>query len=608
VSPSGAASEKPWWAINAAILLMSAFAFISAVTSCGTNASALSPTPAPAKDNKIIEVLLFDENNSSPILKDATILVDGTTQLDDDDDGGYYLQTCITGQSIFVSAPGYETHRQACTTGLPNYLIYLKPLTYNLNVNYSWSSANICSECHSGTVDHNEFQEWNLDGHSKVLTDPFFWTMYMGTDSMGRSSSDTNSDVTDSGHKVRIREDPLFGPGFLLDRPNDQGTCAYCHLPALLIQGSDRVGNIQTTLNARGGPHNPQTEGITCDICHKVTDVELGREKVPYSDRPGVLSLQYAFSANNNPLIFGPSLNVNAPTGKTMVCSEVFSEGKFCAACHYGKFSDTLIYNAYGEWLSSDYSKKLANVEGVEGKENKNYRSCQDCHMLSAEIVENTPIARREACSVSSDAFHDFNHNMMKYDESGIPQMIKDAASLDVETELQAETIKLVVRVKNEKAGHKFPTDSPLRHLILVVEVLDESENLMPLVSGETIPVWGGVGKNVSGMTNFGGLPGKVFGMILSDRDTGVYPTAAYWNPTKIEKDNRLKPAMDPAATDESSYTFSLLSDRDVKIRVRLIYRYAFIDLAEKKSWVRPDIVVVQCEGEAGLSGITQCQ
>jgi hypothetical protein len=158
--------------------------------------------------------------------------------------------------------------------------------------------------------------------------------------------------------------------------------------------------------------------------------------------------------------------------------------------------------------------------------------------------------------------------------------------------------------VTNVRAGHKLPTDSPLRHLILVVEALDESGNLLPQVSGGTIPVWGGVGKNVSGMANYGGMPGKVFALILADRDTGVSPTAAYWNPTKIEQDTRLA----PLATDESFYTFSLLSDRDVTIRVRLIYRYAFIDLAEKKGWVRPDIVVVQCEGEAGSSGITQCQ
>ena len=605
MSPSGAASEKPWWAINAAILLMSAFALISAATSCGTNASALSPTPVPEKDNKIIEVLLFDEN-SKPILKDATVQVDGTSQLDDDDDGGYYLQTCVDGQSIFVSAPGYETTRQACTTGRPNYPISLEPLTYDLNVNYTWSSAVSCRVCHSGSMEFNEYQEWSEDGHSHVLTDPYFWTMYTGTDSSGRSSESTGWDITGSGHKVRTREDPLYGPGLLLDRSNDPGNCAYCHLPAL-IQGSTPVGSVQNAIaNARGGLVSAQTEGITCDICHKVTDVDIGSNRLPYSDRPGVLSLQYAFSANNNPLIFGPTLNVQPLPGKSMVCSPVFSEGKFCAACHYGKFSDTLIYNSYGEWLESKrYSQRVTSPDGVQTIENPNYRSCQDCHMLSEEMVKGTPIARREACSLSSDAFHEFNHNMMKY-ESGIPQMIADAASLDVDTELQAETIKLVVRVKNEKAGHKFPTDSPLRHLILVVEALDESGNLMPLVSGETIPVWAGVGKNVSGMANYGGLPGKVFALILSDRDTGVYPTAAYWNPTKVEQDNRLKPDLN--ATDESSYSFSLLSDRDVKIRVRLIYRYAFIDLAEKKGWVRPDIVVVECEGEAGLSGITKCQ
>jgi hypothetical protein len=80
-----------------------------------------------------------------------------------------------------------------------------------------------------------------------------------------------------------------------------------------------------------------------------------------------------------------------------VACSRVFSEGEFCAACHYGKFFDTVIYNSYGEWLQSDYSKKVISPDGVTQQPNPKYRSCQDCHMLSQTEAANTSSEQR-AC------------------------------------------------------------------------------------------------------------------------------------------------------------------------------------------------------------------
>ena len=169
--------------------------------------------------------------------------------------------------------------------------------------------------------------------------------------------------------------------------------------------------------------------------------------------------------------------------------------------------------------------------------------------------------------------------------------MIVDAASMKVEYTYNSESniLEVIVEVTNEKAGHKFPTDSPLRHLLLVVKATDELGNVLPLAAGSTIPVWGGVNKNIYGMEDFGGLPGSYYALILADRDTSVYPTAAYWNPTKlVSKDTRLA----PKATDKSTYSFSTPADMNIKIDVQLVYRYAFIDLAATKGWKRPDVLV----------------
>ncbi len=57
----------------------------------------------------------------------------------------------------------------------------------------------------------------------------------------------------------------------------------------------------------------------------------------------------------------------------------LLSESQFCAGCHFGVFGGvvgmgevkdgTVIYNSYGEWLSSPYSDP------------KTGKTCQQCHM-----------------------------------------------------------------------------------------------------------------------------------------------------------------------------------------------------------------------------------
>jgi hypothetical protein len=303
-----------------------------------------------------------------------------------------------------------------------------------------------------------------------------------------------------------------------------------------------------------------------------------------------------------------------------VACSRVFSEGEFCAACHYGKFFDTVIYNSYGEWLQSGYSEEvMISPDGVTQQRNPKYRSCQDCHMLSQTEAANTSPEQRAACTFADGSVTNFNHNMMKYVSYADPQtkynkdsrtptvplMLEDAASLAVKNEYDANTnsLRIVTQVTNVKAGHKLPTDSPLRHLILVVEARDELNHLLPLIQGETVPVWGGMGtyNESDPVKNYGGLPGKIYANLLADRDTNISPTAAYWNPTKHvfediangrNSDTRLRPGV----TDEAAFSFSVPAAGNVSIRVRLVYRYAFIELALQKGWNRPDIIVTLAE------------
>jgi hypothetical protein len=405
----------------------------------------------------------------------------------------------------------------------------------------------------------------------------------MGTDLFRNPGTETIWTILPNGQKSRSPSDSKYGPGFRLDYPNENGNCIYCHAPTA-VKALEQGLNLKDWNNSVPGGHiNVETEGITCDICHKVTDVLIGENQLPFAERPGILSFLFLRPGLNQLFHTGPLADrkpENADIKST--CSQVFSESRFCAACHYGKFYDTVIYNSYGEWLESSYSKK----------ENRNYRSCQDCHMPSAQGVGNTLPGERAACSEANHSFRNFNHNMMGRDKDDIPSLVRNAARIDLTARIEGGRINVAVSVLSEGVGHKFPTDSPLRHLILLVEAKDRNNSSLAQVAGPMIPLWGGLGNLPE---DYAGRPGEIYANILTDKDTNLSPTVAYWNPTLpawIGSDTRLIPSV--AA--ESEYSFAVPSNGRATITARLVYRYAFIDIIRKKEWPLKDIQVTEAE------------
>jgi len=206
----------------------------------------------------------------------------------------------------------------------------------------------------------------------------------------------------------------------------------------------------------------------------------------------------------------------------------------------------------------------------------------------------NVITAARKACSQDNTAYKDFNHNMMHRGDENPSGLIKNAAKIELNAKKVDDKFEVEVKVTNTQAGHKFPTDSPLRHLILFVDAQDQAGVVLPQISGPVIPPWGGVG---TGPLDYAGKPGEIYANILMDRDTNQSPTIAYWNPTHAgwdTSDTRLKP-FEPQT---SKYTFAIPAYGPATIKVRLIYRYAFIDIVRQKNWdkaayYQPDIEVI---------------
>ena len=571
MSAAGVILERSWRAMSFGILLF----FYAALTSCVPPAGA-SPVAMAAVAEKPGPITVTIRN---PNIETAIARILETGEVDTLD--GYVLtfNSCFSDQSISVWAPGFYVETFPCDgSAKQEYPVTLKALSMD-NPNYAWVDADSpvipelsCEMCHKNlSFGLNEYAEWNEDGHSSVFVDSYFWNIYTGTNLHG------NPEI----------EDDL---GFRLDYPNENGTCAFCHAPAalpLLQRGTDWA-----PWNGSWPPGrvNVETEGVTCDVCHKVRDVKLGLDGRPLADQPGVLSFDLARPNSGDYLYLGPRPDHDPDVPESLggvkhetACSTIFGEGKFCAACHYGKFYDTVVYNSYGEWLASDYSKKQIN-----GIENPAYRSCQDCHMLPSEPFGVSTAAQRSACSPENNSFRDFNHNMMKRDNTGAPVLVEGAATVSMAASKEQGKIKVTVTVTNTRAGHNLPTDSPLRHLILVVEAWDENNKLLAQVDGDKVEDWGGVG---SDPRDYAGKPGVIYANVLKDKITNTIPAVSYWNlivPAWDGSDTRLRPFQ----PETSEYWFVAPTRGAVKITARLWYRYAFIDIMHQKGWDRPDKLV----------------
>jgi hypothetical protein len=605
--------------------------------------STFVPHPEFMADRRVDVVVSAEESNPfDPFdVNEVVIRVSNSPYTDDGADGRFSVP-CDRDQFIYAWAPGYEIESVPCDGNVPDE-IKLKHLEAIDNSYYLWSAAaNDCNTCHGNQFISNsetgatfdEMNEWFRSGHGKVFEGGYFESMYKGTSVTGKPSIPAQPVIIDNEWvPVPAEISHLYhGPGFRLDFPYQSGNCAYCHAPAAIQASQDGVD----LYNLFPTPAGAWGEGVTCDVCHKVFEVILADDKNPFPDRPGVLSYRF-LRPDSGVFITGPFSNIltkprdglHLVANHRSTCTPIFSQSEFCAPCHFGKFGDMVVYNSYGEWRASSFAKDPADP---------GYRTCQDCHMSRMDVNDGTSLSsQRQACSANNIEFQNFDHNMMDFGtyedlrqgtKNDIPRMVKGAAEIEVTFGSEApgsNTLDVNVKVTNTKAGHKFPTDSPLRHLILVVEAEDRVNTPLIQAAGDRIPNWAGPGPispttsadtlNGFGIKDYGGMPGRVFANLLVEEETNLSPGMAYWNETKLvyvdstnerNSDTRLA----PGKSDSSTYSFAMPDEGDVEITVRLIYRFAFYDLMVWKEWFdRADIVVTEviCEGPPAEPASIRC-
>jgi hypothetical protein len=386
--------------------------------------------------------------------------------------------------------------------------------------------------------------------------------MYKGSDLDGHQSPPTRFFPGGPEGPIPLPPDPkgpYFGPGFRLDFPTSAGVCATCHVPVAAARRGRALASDPNELSGL------EKEGIACEFCHKIGDVKLDpATRMPYPDKPGVLSVRLFRPYEGQQLFFGQLDDV--PGKDTYL--PLIEESAFCAPCHFGVFSGVTVYNSYGEWLASPYSDRQTG------------KTCQGCHMPPAGYDS---FVYPEKGGLRRNPARILSHQMAG---AASEELLRNAVTMTAEARLRGDRLAVDVRITNDKTGHHVPTDSPLRHLILLVRVQDAYGQPLPQVDGPKVPAWGGVGDPQKG--NYAGLPGKAFAKVLQELGTEVAPTGAYWNRTRILSDNRIA----AFATDVSSYTFAVHPGSAVAVDVKLLFRRTYKELADLKKWPDSDIVM----------------
>jgi hypothetical protein len=474
-----------------------------------------------------VEGAVVDERGA-PIAT-ARVRLQGTaTATETDERGRFHLPAGAAGAVLAAAKEGYLNAGVRLRHVQVPYRIVLPALPRARTPARSWTAADgpereACARCHPSIAG-----EWSGSAHARAATSRLFLAVYDGDDRAAAGA-----------------------PAYRHDFPQTDGSCAACHVPGMAADAPFASNPRHATGAAAGG--------VFCDFCHKVKAVGVDAS----GGKPGVLSMTVLRPGRGADLLFGPLDDV---VGRPDAYQPIYRRSQFCAPCHQGSFWNVSAYSEYQEWAASAYAR-----QGVQ---------CQDCHMR-ATAGPPRRFATAAAGGILRDARTLSSHALAATDDL---ELMRAAIDLQASVSREGSELRVRVSVRNVGAGHHFPTGSPLRNLVLLVEATDGRGAPLPLRAGPRLPRWAGEGAPAEG--NYAGLPGRGFAKILAD--AAAYPAegrehafaqaypAPFWRPAVLASDTRL-PA---GGSDVSEYRFGA-GDGPLRVRTRLVYRRAF------RSWGR---------------------
>lgn len=261
-----------------------------------------------------------------------------------------------------------------------------QPAAETIKINEKgFTSSETCGKCHTGI-----HEMWKGSMHAQSVTDPIFRASYM------------EAYLKSGGEAAKL--------------------CLRCHAPALKMTKGANPDIFATS------------DGITCDFCHSVKDVDLKKPSDPFVVDAGLVK-------------YGPNKREDVKQHKTAQ-SKLHSSALFCASCHEYTANGISVMSTYSEWKDSLYAE--------EGK------PCQYCHMpeIPGEISNNVTGERGPKVFSHQTAG---GHSMT--------QLQKAVAAKIGRIERSKDKMTVHVDITNVGSGHRVPTGMPSRKLILYCEV-----------------------------------------------------------------------------------------------------------------------------------------
>jgi len=222
-------------------------------------------------------------------------------------------------------------------------------------------------------------------------------------------------------------EDPVFLSAFreTVEREGEgvSRTCLSCHAPLAALLNDPRLEAKLTW------------EGVSCDVCHSMTGVDLAGStpKITY---------------DVGPVKRGPIRDAESAAHQ-VAFSELHTTSLGCAGCHeWTSRSGVPIMSTYSEWNQSSAAR--------EGK------PCQACHMAKTRAHVVDPRVQRVPHAEVN--LHDVpgGHSL---------DQLHKALAVTIQPRRAAGTLHLEVRLTNKGAGHAVPTGMPGRRVLLELVV-----------------------------------------------------------------------------------------------------------------------------------------
>ncbi len=302
---------------------------------------------------------------------------------------------------------------------------------------------------------------------------------------------------------AQAADDPRFQAVFT--RLKEEGArgdldqlCLRCHAPALL-QGQDMKWERKVSW-----------EGVTCDFCHSVKSIQANAKTAFVLQVDGVKA--------------GP-LRDAQPTVHGARFTDTFSSPMLCNPCHQFTNDKGLdVLSTFNEWQASEYPKRSM--------------TCQNCHMRSTSGKVVDPKVKRVASS--SVNLHEMpgGHSVTE---------LNRALNAVISSERHGGTVDVTVQVTNKGAGHRLPTGSPLRSIVMVVQVD------------------GGTGKSQTATRAYGRT-------VVDENNQEAKDEATVWlKGVRVTRDDRLA----PNERRVEKFSFQMPPNTPVRSVAKFYYRYA---------------------------------